>query len=92
MKLQDRVAVAEAGSGGLQPQSERLTLRELRARRDLTIRQLEAEVGISRGTLSQIETGARVPTPAQLHQLSEFYGVAADGWRFVVLATVEVEA
>lgn len=92
MKVADRVAVAEAASSGLRPSRERLTLRELRQRRSLSIKQLEELTGIARGTLSGIETGTRTPTILQLQRLSEFYGVAADSWRFVTLAVTEVSS
>lgn len=92
MKVEDRAAVAEAVSTGFQPRHERLTLRELRARRDLSLRDLEAEVGLSRGVISGIETGQRLPTPAQITTLAAFYGVDVETCQFVVLATFEAAA
>jgi transcriptional regulator with XRE-family HTH domain len=92
MKVADRVAVAEAVSEGRNPTRERLTLRQLRERSGLSIKQLERITGIPRGTLSGIETGTRTPTPRELARLAEFYGVDLEGCRFVVLATFEVQA
>lgn len=85
-----QVDVAEAVIRGSNPRPERLTLRELRERRELSLRALEVVTGISRGTLSQIETGGRVPSLEQLQTLGAFYGVEA--WQFVVLAVAEVRA
>jgi len=84
--------VAAAPTMGCNRRTERLTLRQLRERRELSIKGLELLTGISRGTLSQIETGSRLPSPRVLHQLAEFYGVEAATATFVVLATFEVES
>lgn len=91
MKLQDRIAVAEAHQTGRNPR-ERLTLRQLRERRGLSIKQLQHEIGIPRGTLSGIETGTRSANARELIALAEFYGVSFERCRFVTLATFEVEA
>ena len=88
------VAQADAAAAflkGCNPRPERLTLRELRARRGLSIKGLEAQIGIGRGTLSQIETGVRTPSAWHLIALADFYGVSLERCQFVTLATFEVE-
>jgi len=84
--------VAAAPTVGCNRRTERLTLRQLRERRELSIKALETLTGISRGTLSQIETGSRTPTPRELMALADFYVLDVETCRFVVLATFEVEA
>lgn len=49
-----------------------------RSRKGLSLRQVEAAIGISNAYLSQLEGGRRVkqPSPVLLHKLGELYGVA----------------
>jgi transcriptional regulator with XRE-family HTH domain len=47
-------------------------LRELRGTR--TLRELEQQTGLHRGTLSQLERGERLPRPADLDGLERAYG------------------
>jgi transcriptional regulator with XRE-family HTH domain len=50
----------------------------LRGKRSL--RQLEAESGILRGTLSRIENGRLLPDDSQVAALEELYGAEASTW------------
>lgn len=54
------------------------TLKELRIRHGLTQDMLSSKVNISRQTLSNYETGKRVPDPDSLCVLAEFYHVTLD--------------
>lgn len=52
-------------------------LKATRTERGLSLREVEAETGISNAYLSQLETGKiREPSPANLHKLSELYGLS----------------
>jgi transcriptional regulator with XRE-family HTH domain len=53
-------------------------LAEARARKGLSLRQVEAATGISNAYLSQLEGGRRVkePSPLLLHKLSQLYDVS----------------
>lgn len=53
-------------------------LRALRG--DRTLRQLEADVGISRGTLSRYETGQQLPPDRHITALERAYGAPASTW------------
>ena len=79
---------AEALCSGSNHSTAALTLRELRHRRDLSIRTVEARTGINRARLSMIERGRELPTPDQLAVLADVYGVEGR-WRFVTLAVLE---
>lgn len=48
-------------------------LRELRLRKELTLRQLAVEAGLSPGLLSQIENGQTEPSLATLRKLAEVF-------------------
>lgn len=48
-----------------------------RKAKKMSLREVEAETGISNAYLSQLETGKiREPSPANLHKLGELYGVS----------------
>ncbi|MFC0505297.1 helix-turn-helix domain-containing protein [Micromonospora costi] len=53
-------------------------LKQLRARRDITLTDLAEETGISASTLSRLEGGLRRPTLEQLLPLARAYGVTLD--------------
>ncbi|MEU4678515.1 XRE family transcriptional regulator [Micromonospora sp. NPDC023737] len=53
-------------------------LKQLRARRDITLTDLAKETGISASTLSRLEAGLRRPTLEQLLPLARVYGVTID--------------
>lgn len=57
-----------------------LTLRDVREQSVKSLRDVEAELGISRADLSKIERGVALPTSEQLVLLSEYYGVPAS-WK-----------
>src|SRR6476661_10336411 len=61
-------AIAEAGP----------RLRQLRARQDITLDELSAQTGISKSTLSRLESGTRRPTLELLLPLARQYGVTLD--------------
>ena len=61
-------AIAEAGP----------RLRQLRAQQDLTLDELSAQTGISKSTLSRLESGTRRPTLELLLPLARQYGVTLD--------------
>ncbi len=60
-------------------QDDRLatTVRRLRERAQLSLRQLEEASGVHRALISRIEAGERRPKPATLHRLAEALGVDA---------------
>jgi transcriptional regulator with XRE-family HTH domain len=52
-------------------------LKKIREDKNLSLRDVEAETGISNSYLSQLESGKiKEPSPNLLHKLSEFYGVS----------------
>lgn len=52
-------------------------LADARRRLGLTLRELEAQVGVSNAYLSQLESGkVREPSPVMLHKLAEVLGLA----------------
>ena len=53
-------------------------LKQLRAQRGLTLTSLAASTGISKSTLSRLETGQRRPTLELLLALSQVYRVPLD--------------
>ncbi len=53
-------------------------LRALRRQRDTTLEELSAETGISKSTLSRLESGTRRPTLELLLPLARTYGVTLD--------------
>jgi len=79
---------AEAVVDGSNHGAADLTLRELRHRRGLSIRVVEARTGINRARLSMIERGRELPTPDQLALLAQVYRIEGR-WRFVTLAVLE---
>jgi transcriptional regulator with XRE-family HTH domain len=52
-----------------------LRLRVLRAERRATLREVEAETGVAKETLSELERGRRRPKDVTLAKLADFYGV-----------------
>lgn len=60
-----------------------MTLRELRTSRELTLQEVSDATGIFIGTISLLERGRLMPTPSQIVQLSRYYGVDLEHWRFV---------
>jgi transcriptional regulator with XRE-family HTH domain len=52
----------------------RCRLREYRATLDLSLRELEAQTGVPRATLSRIENGRLLPTDRELAVLEPAYG------------------
>jgi transcriptional regulator with XRE-family HTH domain len=79
-----RIDAAEALVAGYNHAGRRLTLRELRRRRGLSIRAVEAETGYNRASLSKIERGIELPNPAIMLALSDLYGVPPEEWQVVV--------
>lgn len=79
-----RVDVALAHVDGCNRRDGVLTLRELREKREMTLRQVEAETGFNRGTLSEIENGKRVPSPLHMLALSDLYGVLPGEWQLIL--------
>lgn len=55
-------------------------LRELRQGRGLSIRDVEAETGIPRGYLSQIENGRLLARDEWVARLEHVYGARASTW------------
>jgi transcriptional regulator with XRE-family HTH domain len=53
-------------------------LRALRRQRDITLDELSAQTGISKSTLSRLESGSRRPTLELLLPLARVYGVTLD--------------
>jgi transcriptional regulator with XRE-family HTH domain len=53
-------------------------LRTLRRQRDITLDDLSAQTGISKSTLSRLESGGRRPTLELLLPLARIYGVTLD--------------
>lgn len=66
------------------------SLRELRERHGMSLRDLQAATGINRGCLSQLENGKRVAELPHLLALSEALEVPLEAWRVrVVLEAVD---
>lgn len=71
-------------------------LREARERLGMTLREMEQATGISRGTLSQIERGERLPKDRIASVLEEHYRLPRGDWyfkgnRFAIVADDEQE-
>jgi len=64
-------------------------LREIRAQADLTLTEVEETTGISRGTLSQLETGQRFPADKHVGELERVYGPRADWYPKEVLVLIQ---
>lgn len=77
-----RLAIAEAYLEGCN-HARGLTLRDLRERRELSIREVEEATAINRATLSKIERGIEAPTTEHLGLLSELYRVP-NRWRALI--------
>lgn len=60
--------------------NDEITLRELRLELGFSLRDAELATGISRGVLSEIERGRRMPDLLQLVSLSELYDVEPQAW------------
>ncbi|MCL2862242.1 MAG: helix-turn-helix domain-containing protein [Firmicutes bacterium] len=58
--------------------NEKIRLRELREEKNLTQLQLAKELGFSRNTISQYETGTREPDIKTIKKLCDFFDVSAD--------------
>lgn len=82
------VSRAEVGSleqrRRLQPRSDGVSLRELRCKHELSLRDVEKRTGIHRAVLSRVENGVEVPSPALLQRLSDLYGVEAASWKLFI--------
>lgn len=50
-------------------------LRALRMERKLTLRNAAPEIGISAMFLSELESGAKLPSPEKLQNIAEFYSI-----------------
>lgn len=70
----------------------RLSLRQLREKRDLSLREVQKATGFNRGILSEIENGKRVPTPVHLLALSDLYGVPPEEWSLHIEYRIPREA
>jgi len=57
-----------------------LTMREVRKLRGMSLRDVEAETGISRATLSKVERGIELPKVGHMLSLSDTYGVHPNDW------------
>ena len=55
-------------------------LRRLRTRRGVTLTQLAAETGISKSTLSRLESGQRKPSLELLFPLAQAHQVPSTSW------------
>ena len=64
----------------LQPQGEYLTLRQVRQKMGYSLRQVETETGIARGTLSKVERGVELPKGHVFLALADLYGVPPERW------------
>lgn len=53
-------------------------IRELRKKKNLTMKQLGAILGLAESTISQYETGRREPDTKTLIKLSDYFGVTVD--------------
>lgn len=72
--------VAGGVSRGCNHDEDHLTLREVRQMRELSLRDVERETGISRATLSKIERGIELPRVDVMLWLSDVYGVSPHAW------------
>ena len=57
-----------------------LTMREVRRMRGLSLRDVEVETGIARGTLSRIERGLEMPRPGHMLSICDCLGVHPNDW------------
>lgn len=64
-------------------------LRDIRANADLTLTEVEEITGVSRGTLSQLETGQRFPADKHISQLELAYGAPATWYPAEVLLLIQ---
>jgi transcriptional regulator with XRE-family HTH domain len=55
-------------------------LREIRQKRGLSIREMEAVSGIDRAYLSQVERGTMLPRDEWVHRLERAYGAERSSW------------
>jgi len=56
------------------------TLRRLRVKRDLTLREVSEGAYVAFSFLSEIELGRKNPSPQTIGALLEFYGLTTDDW------------
>ena len=54
-------------------------IKSLRAKRDLTVKEVCRQVGIPQSRLSELERGVRLPTTGQISSLESFYEVDSGG-------------
>jgi transcriptional regulator with XRE-family HTH domain len=88
--VESPAAAPQGARKRLEPRAEALTLRELRRRRNCSLRELEARTGINRGRLSELEHGKRWPKSSELRVLEEHFGVP--GLRVAFVIVVDYEA
>lgn len=54
------------------------TIRELRKKANMTMKELGAQLGVAESTISQYETGKRQPDYETLLRIGKFFGVSVD--------------
>jgi transcriptional regulator with XRE-family HTH domain len=53
-------------------------IKNLRTKRDLTVKDVCRQVGIPQSRLSELERGVRLPTTGQINSLEKYYDVDLD--------------
>ena len=54
-------------------------IKNLRTKRDLTVKEVCRQVGIPQSRLSEMERGVRLPTTGQIQNLEKYYEVDSGG-------------
>jgi transcriptional regulator with XRE-family HTH domain len=54
-------------------------IKNLRTKRDLTVKEVCRQVGIPQSRLSELERGVRLPTTGQIDSLEKYYDVDSGG-------------
>ena len=54
-------------------------IKNLRTKRDLTVKEVCRKVGIPQSRLSELERGVRLPTTGQINSLEKYYDVDSGG-------------
>ena len=54
-------------------------IKNLRTKRDLTVKEVCRQVGIPQSRLSELERGVRLPTTGQIQNLEKYYEVDSGG-------------
>ena len=85
-------STARPAAGSCNGRGVGLSLRALRTLRKLSIPEVERLTGFNRATISRVERGIEVPTPAHMLAFSELYDVNPADWRVVLEYRIDEKA